>query len=970
MINRMREARGKARSFLWGVDGTFLPIACYVALAMFWPFTPLGDTSLRSFDRRIGVGIAQGYDSAAAYQNLTVYLLGMAFLFGALLCFFHWYGNCRFGRWLKEANQISGCLIWPMLVDYISIFAREDSTLNYYPLFARAFLLMLLWETVIHGVFKTTPEVCGNTGILSKLCGAIGVALASSYFLDMSDPILWVAVYSAAYLVLSVLKITRFSHLDVYIVWVPAAMTLCVEGFYILNQWEIYVVRQRAAGMLLFALLVTGTFFVCRKWNFAHCGETTKEMVLCSGLLTSMVMVAYRPQLVNVMPFVKNGGLFEIANNLHMLDGLLNWGKIPLVETFSAHTLSDMAPDLVWKILNGPSASMVGAYTGWFVGLGVLVLFALFSRYVRPFAAFIVLALGGTFLAWKFAPFGILLLFLVIKRQSMPRYLIYWTGLAVVLLYQLDYGLMFGLASLITFLLLALFKKIPVDAKKFWGAGALVTVLGLALALFVCLVKGISPISRLREFLEVSLGSNPIWALPSVGNPANAAMFWAYVATPLVAIGAVVWMLWTMLKGRQVEVSRWAGIMVLFIGVLINLNRTMVRHNILEGGNVIASGGVIFAVALLLYEVKGHRTWIFLSVSMVTLVMTQTLVRGYLVADTSYNTIAGLADCSASVMTLPEEQAPVKVERMVMNIDEKVEQSTMNTDSKLEQVGMRTGQEIEQVKAFMDLLLEEDESYVDFSNQSALYALIGRESPFYVSEVPGLLTGEYSQQCYIDQIEQKADSLPLALTAGDVLKDYNFELDGIPLNVRYYKIVEYLCNHYQPLLKWNKYAIWVRTDAYESTLKKLEKAGDQIPVEYTLCDYTNSTYQPTYAYQKLALIWAEQDEKKAVENPVVLDCGKNENGYYDIRLDRQAKQDGNYLKVSVYSEIDTGADLVLMNENAEVLCRFTFQISQGTHDYLLRISGYPGWYSDQTFWAKMESVEPIEITGMQVLQGD
>ena len=954
MINRIRSAWSEVTVFLRGVDQTFLPIAVYVTSALFWPFTPLGDTVLKSFDRRIGLGIVNGYDSAAAYQNLMSYLVGMVLLFSVLLCFFHWYGKCQFGKWLEEANQIAGYLIWPMLVDYVNIFAREEETVECCPLFAKAFLLMLFWEIVLHSTVKKLSIVSEQTAILQKVCGSIAAALVCGYFLDVGNPILWTAVYSVVYLILSVLKNTYFSHLELYIVWLPAVMTLCVEGFYILNQWEIYVVKQRKAGALLLALMVAGCFFLCRRWSFGNYSEHRRELILCSGLLTSMILVAYRPPLEKVMHLSNGKNLFELSNEVHMADGLINWGKIPLIETFSAHSLSDMVPNLVWKILNGPAASVVGTYTAWFCTLGAVLLWAVFSRYMRPFVAFVVLALsnvvarGGVCFSWKFAPITILLLFLVIKRPTLPSYLIYWSGLAVVLLYQLDYGLMFGLGSLITFLLLVVLKKIPINAKKFWGAGATVTAVGMVIALLICLAKGISPFARAREFLDVSLGSNPIWAYYSIGDPTNGAMFWAYIATPLAALGILLWMLWALVKGRNVSIARWAGIMVLLIGVLINLNRTMVRHSILEGVDVISRGGIIFAVALLLYELKGRKAWVFLSVSMLTVTIVQPLTQGYLVSNALYKNVVNNAQYSAENMLLPIEQAPEKVERIVVD----------------------SGQEVEQVKAFMDLLLEDDESYVDFSNQSALYALIGRESPFYVSEVPGLLSGEYSQQCYIEQIEQQADKLPLLLTAGDISKELNFDVDGVALNVRYYKIIEYLCNHYQPLLKWNNYAIWVRIEQYESALEKLNQAGEQIPVEYTLCDYTNSTFQPTYAYQDLALIWAELDEKNAVENPVLMDCAKNENGYYDVRLEKEYKKQGNYLKISVQSEVDTEAELLLFNAKTEMLCRFTLNVSQGDHEYLIRISNYPGWYSDQVCWAKMGTSEPVSITGMQVLQGD
>ena len=73
--------------------------------------------------------------------------------------------------------------------------------------------------------------------------------------------------------------------------------------------------------------------------------------------------------------------------------------------------------------------------------------------------------------------------------------------------------------------------------------------------------------------------------------------------------------------------------------------------------------------------------------------------------------------------------------------------------------------------------LNEESTYLDLSNQTLLYALLGREKPVYINQSPGLLSGEQSQQLFIEQIEKYEHGVPVVLKAKDKL--LSEILDGI-----------------------------------------------------------------------------------------------------------------------------------------------------------------------------------------------
>ena len=85
--------------------------------------------------------------------------------------------------------------------------------------------------------------------------------------------------------------------------------------------------------------------------------------------------------------------------------------------------------------------------------------------------------------------------------------------------------------------------------------------------------------------------------------------------------------------------------------------------------------------------------------------------------------------------------------------------------------------EYKDLKVVLENILDEDETYLDLSNQNLLYALIGKEKPVYVNQSPGLLSGELTQQMYIKEVIDSKKDVPVILKARK--KDYSTKLDGL-----------------------------------------------------------------------------------------------------------------------------------------------------------------------------------------------
>jgi len=128
----------------------------------------------------------------------------------------------------------------------------------------------------------------------------------------------------------------------------------------------------------------------------------------------------------------------------------------------------------------------------------------------------------------------------------------------------------------------------------------------------------------------------------------------------------------------------------------------------------------------------------------------------------------------------------------------------------------------------INTVIPKGETYFDLSNQTMLYALSGREKPVYINQSPLHLSGEYTQERFIDEIKNFHGACDFALTFDSGI---GTALDEIVSPYRHYKVYEYLYKNFRPLCKSaDSFALWVRKDRYNER----KKAIPAVPVKFTL----------------------------------------------------------------------------------------------------------------------------------------
>lgn len=130
---------------------------------------------------------------------------------------------------------------------------------------------------------------------------------------------------------------------------------------------------------------------------------------------------------------------------------------------------------------------------------------------------------------------------------------------------------------------------------------------------------------------------------------------------------------------------------------------------------------------------------------------------------------------------------------------------------------------IKDLKKFFDSNLKENETYLDFTNQTLLYAFLNRKNPVYINQSQGLINGENGQKNFLKQVKDKNITFVLMPYVGN--NNYNryadfLMLDSI-LNIdRYYLVIEYICRNYRSLCIIDDMVIWCRKDEYDYLVEK------------------------------------------------------------------------------------------------------------------------------------------------------
>ena len=156
-------------------------------------------------------------------------------------------------------------------------------------------------------------------------------------------------------------KTVAFTHEDVQgkifitapLAILPLLSVISTELFMILNQHDIHAPGIRIIHFGLLAIIALSMFYRRRKWRKQGIAHSTNLFDTLGRLWFPMICIGIAA-LATYKPIVSPTiDLFEDANRILPLQQFFDFGKIPFLDTFSSHALSDFGPGALFSLLNG-----------------------------------------------------------------------------------------------------------------------------------------------------------------------------------------------------------------------------------------------------------------------------------------------------------------------------------------------------------------------------------------------------------------------------------------------------------------------------------------------------------------------------------------------------------------------------------------------------------------------------------------
>ncbi|PLR84331.1 hypothetical protein [Bacillus sp. V33-4] len=611
------------------------------------------------------------------------------------------------------------------------------------------------------------------------------------------------------------IKLIVISTIPVFIS--PIYLPLSNEMYLILNQRGIYSISPRKILLLLlsFSAIGSGIIFVLNKRKLPTLlSSSTLANYYYPILLITLTTILYQPP-IKIGPPTE---MFESGNPGIAVDQFFRYGKIPLLETFNAHALSEIIAPVIYSVLNGYQEWGSSLYNTWFDKLAYVVIgyfflrklisneLALLTLMFFPLGVLSVQLLPEYFSVGLVAVFA---LHRVMKVPSLSNYLLFFFVLFFTFLWRFDLGASVIPAALITQFFYWIIYKGKLEIKNLVFAGLATGVFWFLTYIVLAIVKDIPILFRLKELMAV-VSSNQIWGFSTLGDVKKLNFYLFYIIVPAINILLIGYIL---VKSRFFE--KWkaeifTSISFLLLFTLFNFPRGLVRHSLMENTASFIVGFMALPIMYLPFLISSNRTGInnYVKFSLIGIVYSFIVILGVSGIRINDNSLIG-----ETVERFTAFSDYIATDETIMRYDEPTEYSNQ----------VYTG-----LKDLFDQTMAPNETFIDFSNAPYLYVHTQRETPMYINQTPAFLSDEASQIAFLEEIQSY--SVPYVVFAD---KSGFLGIDGVPNHIRSYRISEYIYKSYVPFVKVNGFDVWVskqKKPIIESKLNSLSRSSKEIIV--------------------------------------------------------------------------------------------------------------------------------------------
>ncbi|MDR0690569.1 MAG: hypothetical protein LBF32_00550 [Streptococcaceae bacterium] len=899
---------------------------------------PTDQNPLKHFKRQIGISILNGLDANKTFIHFFAWYLFLPMLF--LFLYFSFRKLFELG---VIKNNGSSILDTVLAVGIANLLIRLMNPAFEYKVDADVVTLLVIAIALTTTCLRF--QWLAQDGLVTYVFGLLAFLLLFNLCFPHRSSIL--LIFIAACCSLATVRLYKSlveSLLRVLFATFPLLFAILIEGRSILNQHEIFVHLSK----FLFLGVSFGSImllFLVRKMNFALALSQKLKSKEYPLLVISLGILSVIPPMV----IVSDMDLFESASHGMQVFDFFHSHKFPLVESFDGHIFSNSWSAFLYQFLNQDvRGAVLNPYFQFNAAIFLFFIYKLLTYYFSKLESCLLASLGFVSLGMVFDYqfFGLILIFstvyLVKHSDKISAYFLYWLSVFLSFLFQMPVGLPFFVASLAVLVFLHLKKVIQLNIFKI-SISFLLSLLLLVFIFVAILDFNLGRVkNRILEIMDI-MNSNLNWAYEKIGDLNHFQYVFFYILLPLIVIimGVQIFLAWKKPSVKDKNFAQQTALLILIISYFMNFTRSLGRHSVMEMKVQFLVWTAILIVPLftMRFFKKGWHSLNFM--------------------------LSLLSVCFLSMMQ--KDTAifnKVNVYQQVSDIAKGEDIFSFKNKRQMRwQFPPEMIKELKPITTAIQTIIPPKKTYLDFTNQTLLYALTNREKPVFINQSPGMLSGAFTQRMFLQEVKE-------ARNVDFVIMHEAANIDGVDGKIRYYLVAEYINQKFTPLTKIGKYSIWMKKSAVKNyDLSKLKES-----YHLSLGDISFSASVPAehlYDLKQLPFIWANFDQEKAAQNRLLYNSDVKNNQALLKLLPAKDKQWGNYLKLEVENNEakPLSVPLKLGNEKKEDSLTFKFEVKPGKNIYLIRVSSDPYWYTGDIERIKLADIN-AKLIKMQVLQGD
>lgn len=490
---------------------------------------------------------------------------------------------------------------------------------------------------------------------------------------------------------------------------------------------------------------------------------------------------------------------------------LFQFHSVPFLDLLPTHGLRDLLFQLAYTVVNGYRGLEMFVWTYWLNVAAAVLFYFLFARVFSPLFA-VVLALGvplSTIFTSQGPDYSVFIVVALCASRcaenlTLRRMTALWIVASCAFWWRYDLGF-FSLAACLFLLVGFLIDKGRHEWKVVFLTAGVVAIIQFALFWALAAVRGHSALELIMQFrsqlkvLASGHGYGGIW-------PAwNAVAFLMYFILPAVCVGYIVYFLhqrW--IAHRAVRPLAYTLVFLATVSLLLSF-RNLHRHGLMENYKSLFAFFLLAAIPVLAHVSRRVAEFVFLA-----LILIHTMVLG------AYSWLT-----PANSQKLTEDLKRVFALQNSSEINFKTGPvfTFHHWHDKESRVRDLFDWQYRGLKPFFDRTLTSRQTFYDFSCATLLYVLTDREVVSYILQGQ-VHTGDHVQRYELHRMRARYDAGELPFVIFKQGRKWDV-LDGVPNELRSYRIAEFIYRRYRPLGYIGSFQLWVA-----NTFDRLSKTAE------------------------------------------------------------------------------------------------------------------------------------------------